>query len=96
MALFGGGAASSASNPTQGDTSKDVQITQPPTDSISEIAFSPTGDILAASSWDSLVYVWTINGNGQSEPATSFKFDAPALSCVWSQVCVHQCAYRPR
>ncbi|EOD47930.1 hypothetical protein GTA08_BOTSDO00280 [Neofusicoccum parvum] len=84
MALFGAGAASSASNPTQGDTSKDVQINSPPTDSISEIAFSPVSDILAASSWDGSVYVWSIDGNGQSAPATSFKFEAPALCCAWA------------
>lgn len=88
--LFGGGSASTAANPTQGDTSKDVQINTPPSDSISEIAFSPSADILAASSWDGSVYVWQIDGNGQSTPATSFKFDAPALCCTWSQVRLHK------
>ncbi|OJD36152.1 poly + rna export protein [Diplodia corticola] len=82
--LFGAGSTSSASNPTQGDTSKDLPINSPPSDSISEIAFSPTQDILAASSWDGSVYVWQIDNNGQSNPATSFKFDAPALCCAWA------------
>ncbi|KAH7061439.1 WD40-repeat-containing domain protein [Macrophomina phaseolina] len=84
--IFGGaGSASTAANPTQGDTSKDVQINQPPSDSISEIAFSPSADILAASSWDGGVYVWQIDGSGQSQAAASFKFDAPALCCTWAK-----------
>ncbi|KAB2579037.1 Nucleoporin GLE2 [Lasiodiplodia theobromae] len=83
--LFGAGSTSSASNPTQGDTSKDVPVTLPGNiDSISEIAFSPNHDILAASSWDGGVYVWQIDNTGQSNPATSFKFDAPALCCTWA------------
>jgi mRNA export factor len=31
---------------------KDIELVQPPTDSISKIAFSPTSDILAVASWD--------------------------------------------
>lgn len=32
--------------------SKDLELQQPPPDSISQIAFSPTQDILAIGSWD--------------------------------------------
>ncbi|KAJ1966247.1 RNA export factor gle2 [Dipsacomyces acuminosporus] len=31
---------------------KDAEISQPPTDSVSELAFSPVANLLAASSWD--------------------------------------------
>lgn len=34
---------------------KDVELVQPPPDSVSKIAFSPTSDILAVASWDNNV-----------------------------------------
>jgi mRNA export factor len=34
---------------------KDMELVQPPTDSISKIAFSPTQDVLAVASWDNNV-----------------------------------------
>jgi mRNA export factor len=34
---------------------KDVELAQPPPESVSKIAFSPTQDILAVASWDNNV-----------------------------------------
>jgi len=34
---------------------KDIELVQPPTESVSKIAFSPTQDILAVGSWDNNV-----------------------------------------
>ena len=45
---FSGGSA--AQNPN-----KDIAVTQPPNDSISKLAFSPTANYLIASSWDNNV-----------------------------------------
>jgi mRNA export factor len=45
---FAGGSA--AQNPN-----KDMAVTQPPNDSISKLAFSPTSNYLIASSWDNNV-----------------------------------------
>ncbi|KAJ2412219.1 RNA export factor gle2 [Coemansia sp. RSA 2530] len=45
----------------------DVEISQPPTDTISEIAFSPKANFLAASSWDNEVRIWEIQNNGTSD-----------------------------
>ena len=43
-------AGSAAHNPN-----KDTAVTQPPNDSISKVAFSPTANYLVASSWDNNV-----------------------------------------
>ena len=41
---------------------KDIELVQPPTESISKIAFSPTQDILAVGSWDNNVSGTTDHG----------------------------------
>ena len=85
--LFGSSAASAASaNPTQGDLSKDVAITNPPEDSISDMCFSPASDQLAVSSWDKKVRIYEIDGNGISQGTAYFEFGGPALNCCWSKV----------
>jgi mRNA export factor len=83
--LFGS-AASTANQQTAGDISKDVPVESPPTDSISEITFSPKGDFLAVSSWDNKVRIYQIDGSGRSEGKALFDFQGPALSCAWSPV----------
>jgi WD40 repeat protein len=59
MALFGSTPAAAASS-TTGDTSKDVEVPQGqvPSDSISDLQFSPTNDFLAVGSWDKKVYIY--------------------------------------
>jgi mRNA export factor len=85
--LFGGGATTNtASSSTQGDTSKDVDIKQPPEDSISDLAFSPQADYLAVASWDKKVRIYEINSSGQSEGKALFEMGGPVLSCAWSKV----------
>lgn len=53
MSFFGGSAATTANTSSSGD--KDVEIAEPPTDSISSISFSPAADYLAVGSWDNSV-----------------------------------------
>lgn len=64
--LFGGGGGAAATTSTTGDTSKDVEIAQNqlPTDSISDLMFSPTNDFLAVSSWDKIVWIYEVNNSG--------------------------------
>ncbi|KAJ9616379.1 RNA export factor gle2 [Cladophialophora chaetospira] len=81
--LFGS-AASSAPTSTTGDLSKDIALVQPPEDSTSHLAFSPTGDFLAVSSWDKKVRIYQVNEQGQSEGKAQMDFDAPVLNCAWS------------
>ena len=77
MSLFGqssfgqptnfGGMTSTTPNPM-----KDVEITNPPDDSISCLRFSPpsvsNASFLVAGSWDNNVRCWQIQQNGQSDP----------------------------
>ncbi len=83
--LFGS-AASSTPASTTGDLSKDIALVQPPEDSTSHLAFSPTGDFLAVSSWDKKVRIYQVNEQGQSEGKAQMDFGAPVLNCAWSDV----------
>ncbi|CAI8043404.1 mRNA export factor [Geodia barretti] len=73
---FSGGSA--AQNPN-----KDIAVTQPPNDSISKLAFSPTANYLIASSWDNNVRCWEVQENGQSEAKAEQNHSAPVLDCCW-------------
>ncbi|KAK5012797.1 RNA export factor gle2 [Cryomyces antarcticus] len=82
--LFGSGASSTA-NSTQGDISKDVQVKDPPEDSISDLAFSPVSDHLAVASWDKKVRIYEIDQQGNSQGKALFDHEGPVLSCCWSK-----------
>ncbi|KAI9835832.1 MAG: RNA export factor gle2 [Sclerophora amabilis] len=81
--LFGGSAATTT--PTQGDLSKDIALTAPPDDSISDLSFSPQSDHLAIASWDKKVRIYEINSNGESSGKALFEHEAPVLSVHWSK-----------
>ncbi|KAI5310877.1 hypothetical protein KEM55_005095, partial [Ascosphaera atra] len=85
MALFGAPTAPAATSATtSGDLSKDVPLTSPPDDSISDICFSPVSEHLAVASWDKKVRIYEINESGQSEGKALFEHEAPVLNCCWS------------
>jgi len=86
--LFGSGGttSSAAASATQGDISKDVAVSQPPDDSISDLCFSPNSDYLAVASWDKKVRIYEIDGQGNSQGKTMFEHEQPVLSCAWSKV----------
>jgi mRNA export factor len=91
MSLFGNVGTSTTSNQanqanTTGDISKDVALTSPPDDSISDLAFSPISEHLAVSSWDKKVRIYEINEQGQSEGKAFFEHEGPVLNCCWSPV----------
>ncbi|KAI6784192.1 uncharacterized protein J7T54_004738 [Emericellopsis cladophorae] len=88
--LFGGGSstAASASNQTQGDLKSDVPLSNPPTDSISDLAFNPgqnQSDFLAVASWDNKVRIYEINGQGQSEGRYQYEHSQPVLNVDFSR-----------
>lgn len=91
---FGSAGANSA-NATVGDLSKDVAISDPPSDSISDLAFSSASDHLAVSSWDNKVRIYEIDGNGQGIPRALYDHEGPVLSIAWSQVCSHYSSPTP-
>jgi mRNA export factor len=92
--LFGGSGAAAPSS-TTGDTSKDVEIPQNqlPSDSISEIAFSPTHDFLAVASWDGSVRIYEVANGGatgkwmfQCQLAQGAQTQEHPLCVAWSKV----------
>jgi mRNA export factor len=70
----GGGGGISLGLGNQPNPMKDVEVTNPPDDSISCMRFSPPSvsntSYLIAGSWDNNVRCWEIQGNGQSVPKT--------------------------
>lgn len=55
MSFFGGGASSSSNTITPAAGDKDIEVADPPADSISSISFSSAADYLAVGSWDNNV-----------------------------------------
>lgn len=86
--LFGqtAAAANSNTNNTTGDISKDIALTSPPEDGISDIKFSPQSEHLAVASWDKKVRIYEINAQGGSEGKALFEHEQPVLNCCWSKV----------
>lgn len=83
--LFGSSSAASSQN-TLGDLSKDVAVTNPPEDSVSDIAFSTVSQHLAVASWDKKVRIYEVTASGGTEGKAYFDHEAPVLSCHWSKV----------
>ncbi|KAF9318583.1 hypothetical protein BG003_011021 [Podila horticola] len=69
----------------QATPKKGAEVVMPPTDSISELAFSKTRDFLAASSWDNEVRVWEVLTNGSTVPKIKYAHKGPVLSCHWNK-----------
>ena len=63
-------------------------MSNPPTDTISELHFHPQGDFLAAASWDNAIRIYefgfTSSTTVASQAKTEFKHEAPVMSCRWS------------
>lgn len=70
-----------------GDLSKDIQLLNPPEDSISGLAWSPVANYLAVSSWDSKVRIYDVIQNKEGTGVAVIDFQGPVLSCDWSKVC---------
>ncbi|KZO99275.1 WD40 repeat-like protein [Calocera viscosa TUFC12733] len=85
MSFFSSAASTSNTVATVGDLSKDIEVQQPPNDSISCLAFSPTADILAVSSWDNAVRAYEVMPSGQTTGKFMYNHDQPVLSVCWSK-----------
>lgn len=64
----------------------DVEIANPPSDSISALAWSPTADLLAAASWSNEVRVYEVGLNGANQGKAMYSHEGPALCAKWSKV----------
>jgi mRNA export factor len=86
--LFGSSSSSSTTN-TLGELKNDVALENPPTDSISDLSFSPAPngpDFLAVSSWDNKVRIYEIAQNGQSQGKHMYEHSQPVLNVDFSRV----------
>ncbi|KAF4339776.1 poly(A)+ RNA export [Fusarium beomiforme] len=86
--LFGGASSSSTTSNTVGDLKQDVALSDPPTDTISDLSFSPAPngpDFLAISSWDNKVRIYEIAANGQSQGRHAYEHSQPVLNCDFSK-----------
>ncbi|KAI1040877.1 hypothetical protein LB505_008821 [Fusarium chuoi] len=81
-ALFGGASAAATTSNTVGDLKQDVALSDPPTDTISDLSFSPAPngpDFLAISSWDNKVRIYEIAANGQSQGRHAYEHSQPVM-----------------
>jgi len=83
MSFFGSASSSTAVPSTTAE--KDVEVADPPTDSISSLAFSPQADYLAVGSWDNNVRIYEVGSNGQTQGKAMYAHQAPVLSVCWSK-----------
>ncbi|KAF3689525.1 mRNA export factor Rae1 protein -like protein mRNA-associated protein mrnp 41 [Channa argus] len=66
---------------------KDIEMTSPPDDSISCLAFSPPtmpGNFLIGGSWANDVRCWEVQDNGQTVPKAQQMHTGPVLDACWS------------
>ncbi|KAI9721695.1 MAG: hypothetical protein M1828_005063 [Chrysothrix sp. TS-e1954] len=72
-------------NASEKDALSDVEVANPPEDSISELAFSPTTNHLAVASWDAKLRIYEVSPTGVSKPVTWIECPKPVLTCCWSK-----------
>ncbi|KAJ6934270.1 hypothetical protein NC651_009339 [Populus alba x Populus x berolinensis] len=80
MSAFGA-AATANTNPN-----KSIEVSHPPSDSVSSLSFSPKANFLVATSWDNQVRCWEITRNGTnvgSVAKASISHDQPVLCSTW-------------
>lgn len=53
-------------------------------DGVSSLHFSPTSNLLAATSWNNQALCWDVQSNGQVIPKAAVSMDKPALCSAWS------------
>lgn len=89
MSTLFGSSATAAATSTTGDTSKDVEVPQNqlPSDSISDLMFSPQNDFLAVTSWDKMVRIYEVTNNGV-QGKWAFSTQAPNKQAAEVPLCV--------
>ncbi|TRM64431.1 WD40-repeat-containing domain protein [Schizophyllum amplum] len=64
---------------------KDVEMPDPPSDSISSISFSPQADYLAVGSWDNSVRIYEVGAGGQSQGKALYQHQGPVMGVCWNK-----------
>ncbi|GAO48451.1 WD40 repeat-like protein [Saitoella complicata NRRL Y-17804] len=67
------------------DLKNDFELSNPPEDSISDMAWSSQQDFLAVASWDKKMRIYEVLSNGQTIGKAMWEHEAPVLSCHWSK-----------
>jgi len=65
----------------------DIELPNPPTDTVSCLRFSPPSlsqTYLMAASWDKSIRIWEISNNGEIVPRLHHNLQAPILDSCWS------------
>nr|CAD7456097.1 unnamed protein product [Timema tahoe] len=73
--------------PPTANPMKDFEVTSPPDDSISSLAFSPATipqNFLIAGSWDNNVRCWEVEQTGKTIPKSMQTMQGPVLDVCWS------------
>ena len=83
MSAFGTAFGAAAPVPTH-NPNKDFEVTSPPSDGVSSLAFSPVANLLVAGSWDNQVRCWDVQPNGTSLPKAATQHDQRVLCTAWS------------
>ncbi|KAH8112004.1 WD40 repeat-like protein [Phellopilus nigrolimitatus] len=90
MSFFGGapstaGTTIGATN-TNANEPKDVEVSDPPSDSISSLAFSSAGEYLAVGSWNNEVRIYEVNPQGgQTQGKAMYQHQGPVLGVCWNK-----------
>ncbi|CAL1716809.1 unnamed protein product [Somion occarium] len=84
MSFFSGASTSTAVS-APAATEKDIEVADPPTDSISSLAFSPQADYLAVGSWDNNVRIYEVGASGQTQGKAMYGHQGPVLSVCWNK-----------
>ncbi|KXJ87609.1 WD40-repeat-containing domain protein [Microdochium bolleyi] len=82
--LFGS-SSSAAATSTVGDLKNDVPVNDPPSDTVTDLAFGTEKNLLAISSWDKKVRIYEINGQGQSQGRHVYEHTEPVFSVDFSK-----------
>ncbi|XP_049834915.1 protein Rae1 [Schistocerca gregaria] len=73
--------------PSSANPMKDFEVTSPPDDSVSSLAFSPATipqNFLIAGSWDNNVRCWEVEQTGKTIPKSMQTMQGPVLDVCWS------------
>ncbi|XP_060833854.1 protein Rae1 [Rhopalosiphum padi] len=85
--MLGGSLFSNKSVAAPTNPNKDFEVTQPPDDTISAMAFSPATmqqNFLIAGSWDNSVRCWEVEQSGKTVPKSMQSMTMPILDVCWS------------
>jgi len=74
-----------STTPTAAPAPRDIEVADPPSDSISSLAFSSQADYLAAGSWDNSVRIYEVASNGQTQGKAMYSHEGPVLSVCWNK-----------